>query len=183
MTAELEADQVVLLVVGERAADAVFTHLFAFQVVRVRRRRPDGLGPSVLADGRGDVLLSDVRVEDAGRARNVGAVRALGRGSVRRDDGEAEQHERNYDEHGAQRHARKVRTASRYRKLTKAAMAEPRPLLRWTTHADVGSERCCRRADDRGSSGRSRRRSLEGVYGREGRPDLRSATRACPRSM
>src|SRR5439155_27234383 len=47
MTAELEADQVVLLVIVQGAADAVFTHLFPFQVVRVRGRRPSRLRPSV----------------------------------------------------------------------------------------------------------------------------------------
>src|ERR1700675_2663664 len=80
MPAELEADEVVLLVVGQRAADAVFTHLFLLQLIRVRGRRPDRLRPPVHADRGIDVRLRDVGIQDAGRAHDVGVVRAFRRG-------------------------------------------------------------------------------------------------------
>jgi hypothetical protein len=105
MAAEREADQVVLLVIGQRAADPVFTHLFRFQLVRVARRRADRPRPAAHADGRVDVRLRHVGVEHTGRAHRIGCVRAFRRRAVRRDDGNAEEEQCNPDERSAYRHA------------------------------------------------------------------------------
>ena len=77
MPAQLEADQVVLLVLRRRAAHTVFTHLFQFQRIRVVGRRPDRARPAVSAERRGDVRLRDIGIDDAGCAREIGVVRAL----------------------------------------------------------------------------------------------------------
>src|SRR5579884_3076322 len=54
MAAELEADQMILLVVVRRARPAVLAHLHELQRAGVARRRPDGLRPALPADGRPD---------------------------------------------------------------------------------------------------------------------------------
>src|SRR5512146_1365024 len=104
MPAELEADQVVLLIVGAPSTDAVFTHLSHFQLVRVRGRRPDRLRPAANADRGLDVRLRDVGVEHAGRARWIGVIRRLRSGGVRPDDREGEESEGGCDDQGPQRH-------------------------------------------------------------------------------
>src|SRR5581483_7883482 len=65
VAAELETDEMVLLIVGRAAALSVGAHLLDLQRVRVLHGRADGPRPAVDADGGADVRLRDVRVEDA----------------------------------------------------------------------------------------------------------------------
>src|SRR6185437_10688072 len=72
---EFEADQVILLEVGERAGLAVLPHLPALERVRVVDRRADRRRPAVTADRRADVRLRHARVENSRRAYWVGENR------------------------------------------------------------------------------------------------------------
>jgi len=69
---ELERDQMILLVAGRAAPDAVLAHLPDLQVVGVVGRRPDRARPAAHADRRPDRRLGDIGVDDAGRARPAG---------------------------------------------------------------------------------------------------------------
>src|SRR5947209_6540660 len=65
MAAELETDQVVLLIVGGRAAHPVLAHLTDLQLGRIAGRGPDRPRPALDADGLADVGLRDLRVDHA----------------------------------------------------------------------------------------------------------------------
>jgi hypothetical protein len=76
VAAELEADQMILLVVRRRAGEAVQRHLLELELRRVARRRADRSRPAVHADRAADRRLRDVGVE---RPRRQGGARKDGR--------------------------------------------------------------------------------------------------------
>src|SRR5215218_8886248 len=82
MATELEADQVILLVVGRLSAAVVRLHARDLERVRVIRRRAHGLRPALPADRLVDRILRDVRARDARGDRPAGTLRRE-RGRVR----------------------------------------------------------------------------------------------------
>src|SRR5205085_5088219 len=70
--AELETDEVILLVLRQRADLAVLPHLLPLELVRVGARRADRRRPAVATDRGADARLRHVRVENAGRAHGIG---------------------------------------------------------------------------------------------------------------
>jgi hypothetical protein len=97
VSAELEADEVILLVVGRRTGEAVQRHLLELELGRVARGRADRPRPTVHADRALDRRLRHVRVE---RARRQGRVREDGRspGLVFPAPGERREQQRRDDE-------------------------------------------------------------------------------------
>jgi hypothetical protein len=71
VSAELEADQVILLVVRRRAGESVQRHLLELELRRVARGRADRPRPAVHADRAPDRRLRDVGVERPRRQRRV----------------------------------------------------------------------------------------------------------------
>src|SRR5262245_11686676 len=69
MPAELEADEVVLLVARQAAVEAVLDQLLPLQPGRVVGGRPDRTRPPVDADRLPDGRLRDIGIEHAGRER------------------------------------------------------------------------------------------------------------------
>jgi hypothetical protein len=92
--AELEADQVILLVIVRAAGRAVLPQLPQLQLVRVAGRGPHRLRPAAHADRRADRRLRDVGVQHARRPHRVGEEgRPLAAAAARPEDGDRE-HER-----------------------------------------------------------------------------------------
>src|SRR5690348_16897440 len=97
MAAELEADQMVLLERGGRAAQAVRAQLLDLQMGRVVGRRANRPRPAAGADGRADRRLGDLRVENPGGERPARRKDRPGPTAARqhcdREEREAEQSE------------------------------------------------------------------------------------------
>jgi hypothetical protein len=78
IAAELETDQVVLLVCGRRAVLVVHPHLLALERVRVVDGRTDRARPAALADRRADRRLRHRGIQHARRADGIGDDRRRG---------------------------------------------------------------------------------------------------------
>src|SRR6266511_5833567 len=75
VAAELEADQMVLLVVGGGAAAPIRLHLLDLELARVARWRPDRPRPALTTDRLADRGLRNAGVRDARGQRPVRALR------------------------------------------------------------------------------------------------------------
>ncbi len=104
IAANLEADQVILLVRRRRAVQSVRAHLRQLQLVRVVDRRTNRRRPAAYADGRADRRLRDVRVENARHARQHAPGRGRGTMKAQRERKD-EQRDRREHEHVADGHA------------------------------------------------------------------------------